>query len=138
MHPRKYLNVMILIRGHDIKTLSNMPVSRVLIDLCKKMIQLGHLVAWRYFKRLQELYLSPFCGITAGEIARFENGSTVVNKKYEIARFVLKITRYCQFVPFSPLCGQVLSPPQDLRDSSCAWSCAPLARPPRRISGWPT
>ena len=29
MHPRKYLNVMILIRGHDIKTLSNMAVSQV-------------------------------------------------------------------------------------------------------------
>ena len=41
------------------------------------MIQLSHLVAWSYFKRLQELYLSPFCSITAEEIARFGNGSTV-------------------------------------------------------------
>ena len=41
------------------------------------MIQLSHLVAWSYFKRLLELYLSPFCSITAKEIARFENGSTV-------------------------------------------------------------
>ena len=56
-----------------------------------------------------------------------------VAKKDEIARFVSKITRDCQFVPFNPLCGQVLSPPQDLRDSSCAWSCAPLARPPGKL-----
>ena len=51
----------------------------------------------------------------------------------EIAWFVSKITRDCQFVPFNPLCGQVLSPPQDLRDSSCAWSSAPLARPPEKL-----
>ena len=62
---------------HDVEILSKVPFPWVLIDLCKKMIELGHLVAWSYFKRLQELYLSPFCGITAKEIARFENWSTV-------------------------------------------------------------